>query len=460
MTSSALARGAGGRGSRAAILEAPVQATLLRLAWPIAATALLGEAQGFIAMFWIGRLVGVAGLATLAVISPVLIALALISGAVPLGVQVLAGRSAGSQDGDALPIVANGAYLAVSGSAAIAGLGLALLGPITRALAGDLAITGILGGYLLPFLLFYPVPAVSGVVMFAVNATGWTRFGLIQSVVSIALMIALMPVFAGVLDLGLAGVALSDGCSDALLLLLSCYAIYRLRDDLGLGVWQRAYRRLDLALWRRILAIGVPYQLARCMDFITKALLVRVMMESQQNAIVAGYGVATFAIALAVSAFGSLGIAAGIMVGQNVGAGQPERARTIIRIAIARLLALALALVALAAFAAPLLRIFTGDPKVVDQAIRVVDALKWSLPASMLSAALLRAYTAVSPNKLGNAISILCGATTLAIAYTWPGSQLDRITAAVLTSSYLRLALLAALYRRYFSAPLASRTPI
>jgi len=444
--------GAGGRHSRAAILEAPIQATLVRLTWPLAATALLGEAQGFISMFWIGRLLGVAGLATLAVMGPVLIALALISGAVPLGVQVLAMRSAGSQDGKALPVIVNGAYLAVAWGLVVMAIGLALLHPITRALAGDLAIGRNLAHYLLPFLLFYPVPMVSGVVMFAVGATGWTRFGLIQSLISIGLMVALMPVFAGVLELGLAGVALSDGCSDLLLLLLSGYAIYRFRDDLGLGAWQRAYRRLDLGAWRRILAVGLPYQLARGMDVITQAVLVRVMMEAGNAATVAGYGVAMFVITLAVSTFGSLGIAASIMVGQNVGAGQPARATAILGLAVTRLCALAAVLVVLATFAAPVFRIFTGDAQVVDQAVRVAGALRWAIPPGMLSAVLLRSYTAVSPNKLGNLLSVLCGATTIVLAYVWPGTALERVTVAVLASGYLRLALLAVVYRRSFGA--------
>jgi len=455
VTEAAGASGAGGRSSRAAILEAPIQATLVRLAWPVAATALLGEAQGFISTFWIGRLIGVAGLATLAVMSPVLIALALVGGAVQLGVQVLAARSAGSQDGKALPIIVNGAYLAVAWGFMVMALGLALFHPITRALAGDLAIAGSLGNYLLPFFLFYPVPMVSGVAVFAIGATGWTRFGLIQSVVSIGLLVALMPVFASVLDFGLGGVALSDGCSDVLLLLLSCYAIYRFRNDLGLGAWQRAYRRLDLGLWRRILAIGLPYQLARSMDFIAQAILVRVMMESGQNATVAGYGVAMLVITLAVSVFGSLGVAAGVMIGQNVGAKQPERARTIVHLAVTQMLALGIIVAVVMPFADPVFRIFTDDNKVVVQAASVARALTWIIPARMLSAALLRAYTAVSPNKLGNSLSIVCGAITIVIAYTWPGTELERVTVAVLASGYLRLVLLAVLYRRYFSAAIS-----
>jgi len=99
---------AGGPRSREAILGAPIQRTLLRLAWPAMATTLLGEFQTFISMFWIGRLIGELGLATLGVVAPVFTTLGLIAGATHIGVQVLAARSTGSADGRALPIVVNG----------------------------------------------------------------------------------------------------------------------------------------------------------------------------------------------------------------------------------------------------------------------------------------------------------------------------------------------------------------
>lgn len=442
--------GAGGRSSRAAILEGPIPATLLRLSWPIAGTVLLGEAQGVISALWIGRLIGVAGLATLAVMTPVLIALAVISGTVPLGVQVLAARSTGSGDGKALAILVNGAYLALAWGSLVTAIGVALLAEIAGALAGDLAVAAQLESYLLPFLLFYPVPMVGGVVLFAVGATGWTRFGLVQSAVSIALMVALMPVFAGALDLGLAGVALSDGCSDALLLLLSCYALVRFRGELGLRSWHSAHRRLALGWWRRIVAVSLPYQLARAVDFVGQVVLVRVMMGSGDEAAVAGYGVAMLVFALAAGALGSLGVAAGIMVGQNVGAGQAARATAIVRCAVAWLGGLGVALVVLAAFAAPVLGIFSDSARVVDHAVRVADALAWVLPANLVSAALLRAYAAVSSSKLGSALSIACGAVAIAVAIAWPGTELERVTAAVLAGGYLRLVLLAALYPRSF----------
>jgi Na+-driven multidrug efflux pump len=449
---------AGGPRSRDAILGAPIQRTLVRLAWPAMATTLLGEIQTLISTFWIGRLIGELGLATLGVVAPVFSTLGLFAGAAHIGVQVLAARSAGRADGKALPIVVNGSYLGLAWGLAVTLAGLVALGPITRALAGGLDIAGTLQPYLRVWLVFYALPVVAGVAMFAVNATGWTRFGMIQSIVSIGLLAVLMPLFVGALQLGLVGVALSDGCSDVILLALMGYAVYHFRADLGLGTWKRSDWRLDFTLWREILHVGLFFQLARGMDFIAQIALVRVVMISGEAA-VAGYSVAMLVITLAVGAIGCLGGAAGIMIGQNVGAGNPDRAKACLRTAVGWLAGLGAVLIALATFAGPVLRIFTDDDRVVAQATETIRALRWAMPAGMMSGTLLRAYTAVSPNKLGNSISIGCAVLTIVIANTWPGAPLASVAAAVITSQYLRLGLLAALYRRLFIAAIARRAP-
>ena len=151
---------AGGPRSRDAILGAPIQPTLFRLAWPAMATTLLDQAQTFISMFWIGRLLDAAGLAALGVIAPVVSTLGLLAGAVHTGVQVLTARSAGSADGKAIPIVVNGGYLGLAWGLAVTAAGLVFLGPITHALAGELDLAGALRPYLFAWLMFYALPVV------------------------------------------------------------------------------------------------------------------------------------------------------------------------------------------------------------------------------------------------------------------------------------------------------------
>jgi Na+-driven multidrug efflux pump len=451
------ASGAGGRHSRAAILEGDVGPTLLRVAWPIAGQSLVGECQGLFSNFWIGRLIGVDGFAVMAVWTPMYTALAFISGIIPLGVQVLTARSTGRQDGQAIPIIVNGGYLAAAWGIVIAVIGLVFIGPITSMLAGNLGIAHSLESYLIPLLVSYVVPSVTGVALFAIGATGWTRFGLIQSFVSIGFMLALMPIFVGVFHLGLAGLTISDACADTVLFALCGFALYRFRNDLELGAWRRTDWRLEVPLWGRIANAGVSYQLAMGMNFIAQAVLIRVIMRSGDKAAVAGYGVSQFLIGLAASVIGCIGVGAGIMIGQNAGARKPQRAVATLRVAATWVGGFAVVMVVLAGFCAPAVGILTDDPKVIDQAVLTANALKWAMPAAMLSALLLRTYTSVSPNKLGNILSVVVALLSIAIALSWPGEPREAVAAAIISTHYLRLVLLVFLYRRCFATVLERR---
>ena len=442
-------------GGRDAILGGPIGSTLIHLAWPLMLTAMLGLAQGSISFFWIGRLYGVDGTATLSVMGPVLQALSLIAGTMHVGVQVLTARATGSGSKDTVPIIINAGYLAIAWGVVITLLGLWQLGYLTDKLTGHLPIGQELRSYLIPWLLFYVFPVVTGVALFAVGGSGWTRFGMIQNIVSIALLFALMPVFITVLHLGLAGVALSDGVSDVLLLGLAGYALYRFRGDLGLGTWKRSDWRLDLKLWRMIVGVGFFYQLARASDVIAMMVLTRVVMQAGESAI-AGFGVMLQVLALATGALSCLGGAASIMIGQNVGAGNPERAVACLRVAVAWLFGIGVTLLVLASFAEPAFRIFTDDEATIANALALVGVIKWAVPSAMTCQVLLRAYTAVSPNKLGNLLSICCGVLCIVVAKLWPGTPVERVGVAWISSSYLRLAMLLVLYPRSFRAPIAA----
>ena len=451
--------GAGGRRSRAAILDGNIRSTMLSLAWPIAGQALLGECQQFFSSFWIGKLIGVAGLATVAVLGPVFQALAFISGIIPLGVQVLTARSTGRKDGQAIPIIVNGAYVAAAWAIVLAIVGLVFIGPITEGLCGSLDIANSLQSYLVPWLVFYVAPCVSSVAMFAISATGWTRFGLIQTIVSIGFMLALMPIFVGVLHLDLAGLAISDGCADLLLLVLCGFALYRFRNDLELGAWRRSDWRVVVPLWGRVVGAGVSYQLAMGMNSIAQVVNVRVIMRAGDKAAVAGFGITQLLITLTLGAVANcICGAAGIMIGQNAGARRPERAIAALRVAATWVAVASVGLVVLAGFCAPVVRIFTDKASVVSSAVATANALKWSLPPMMLSGLLLRAYTSVSPNKLGNTLSIVCALVGMVLALTWPGTSLEAVAAAVISTQYLRLALLVAMYRRCFTSVLERRS--
>lgn len=417
-------------------------------------TTLLSTWQVLMVSFWLGRLVGTEGLSTIAVMEPVFTILALVSGAPQVGVQVLTAEAAGRGEGS-VPVIVNGIYWGLAWALCVTTVGFVFLDPIVHRLAGDIGIATGLRHFLIPWLICYAAPVVTGVTLFAVSATGWTRFGVIQSILSLVFALTLMPVFIRLLGFGIAGATLTDACSDTLLLALTCFALYKYRDDLGLGTWRRKDWRVDVKILKHITSRGLFYQAARAMDFVAYAVMVRIMMESGRQSDVAAYGIAFLLIATVAGWLTCIGVAGSIMISQNVGAKQPDRAKAILRSAIGWLSVSSVALFVVASFPEPLTRIFTDDPAVISRTTDVLAVLRWSAPAGLLGSTLLRCYTAVSPNKLGSSLSIVSGVLAIVVANVVEGAPLVRIGAGLISSQSLRLILLVLSYRRSFSSIVA-----
>jgi Na+-driven multidrug efflux pump len=444
--------GAGGRRSRTAILEGPVGPTLFGLAWPMAGMLVLDQSQVFLTALFAGRLIEGDSLAALAVMSPVLLVLSLVTGALHVGVQVLVARSGGRGDGHAIPIVVNGLYMSMAWGVAVTLFALWQLPSLASALAGDLDIAKDLESYFLPWSCFYSATVIAGVVMFAVTGTGWTRFALGRSVAALALMLALVPIFVNVLGLGLAGLSLSDGISDTLLLVLACVALYKFRNDLELGPWRREHWRPDTGLWWRILSVGAPYQLARVTAAVAQIAMVRVLMTSNDADLVAGYGIAMLVIMMVLGlAGGCISAATGIMVGQNAGAGNLVRAKQSLGVALRWTAGLGVAVIVLTTFAEPVYGSFTDDPETVSHADSIMSILRWAVPASLVNGVLLRSYTALAANKLGNFVATGCSLLAIAAVLVLPGNPVELVTAVAVASAYVQLALVAVITRRAFA---------
>ena len=448
---------AGGPRSRDAIMSGPILATLVGLAWPMLAATFLGQLVDLVSMFWAGKLIGTGAIALVSLLGPLFTALLHLVSAVPVGVQVLVATSVGKGDGESPAIIVNGAYLVLAITLAITAVGLTQLGPISAALAGDLDLAAELERYLVPWCLFYPVPALAMVISYGVAAGGWTRFGLLQTFMTLALVTVLLPFFIAGCDLGLAGMAVADGVSDTVLLLFTWAALRRYRDDLlGLGEWRREAYRVTGRIWRRILAVGLPPQLVRSADFVAQVVFVRIVIGDGEVA-TAAYGVAMLLFLFPGSVTLALGNAAGIMIGHNAGAANAERARASLRLALISGVGFATAIALLSVLVTrPLVGLLTDDPAVVAEAVATLDLLRFALPPLAVMQCLLRAYTAVGRNKLASALSSGVTAASIAVAYLHPGSGLEAVVTALLVSTYGKAALLAAIYRGSFRRELTA----
>ena len=173
--------------------------------------------------------------------------------------------------------------------------------------------------------------------------------------------------------LGVPGAALATVLSQAIALGMALRALRR--NDQGLTLQRASFRPAPAICWR-ILAVGLPGSGQMLLRSAMSAVLMRIVAICGPAA-VAGYGIGLrWHMFILMPAF-ALGNATATLVGQNLGAGQPDRARRSAWLAggIDAGIMVLFAVLALVA-AEPLVRCFTRDPEVVRigvQYLRVVS---------------------------------------------------------------------------------------
>jgi putative MATE family efflux protein len=143
------------------------------------------------------------------------------------------------------------------------------------------------------------------------------------------------------------------------------YQLWRLGAGGGRLVVARRHLRLDPAVMLRLLRLslgGIGQFLVATASWLG---LVRILTPFGSEAL-AGYTIALRIIVVAILPSWGLGNAAATLVGQNLGAGRPDRAeRSVWLTGLCNMAFLAGVALVFVAFAEPLIRLFTEDPEVV-----------------------------------------------------------------------------------------------
>ncbi len=178
-------------------------------------------------------------------------------------------------------------------------------------------------------LCLFSAPAL----MLSTLLTYWSGRGRTRTVMAIELFTAAVNVglnallifgHAGLPRMGIAGAGLATGISACLGLAITAVLFLRPADRRDYGTWPR--RLFDPALMRRLLRFGLPNGTQFMLDLaafnLFVALLGRVgVVELEAANMAFGLNAVTF-----IPLFG-LGMTVSILVGQSVGAGQPDQAR-------------------------------------------------------------------------------------------------------------------------------------
>ena len=318
-------------------------------------------------LYWVGRLgkeavagVGIAGnlnFITLAVTQML-----------SVGITTLVSHATGQKDRDRALVVFNQSQVL----SVIVGLLFFLVGMATRtvyvnALGADSVTAGLASDYLLWF-----IPAMSlqfGMVAMgaALRGTGNFRPGMIVSTASVILNMVLAPflIFGWVTHrpYGVTGAAISTLVAVAVATVW--LTVYFLTKRSYLQFMPSAWKP-DWSLWKKMLGIGLPAG-AEFALLAVYLVIVYIVSRPFGSAAQAGFGIGMRIVQAGFMPVVALGFSVAPVAGQNFGARQPARVRATFRSAA---LMAAGAMVVFTAVcqvaAAPMVRVFSSDPQVID----------------------------------------------------------------------------------------------
>ena len=372
------------------LLSGSLWKALVALTGPMLVSGALQEVQSLIDLFWVGRL-GAHAIAAVSLSGIVIFLLSPVAMGLMIGTMALVSRRVGArQPIEAGQAIAQSLLLGLALGVVVSVVG-GILAPLVFPLLGMTAHTAPQSGvdptqvvhegvgflriiFYGQWLMFTLLACFA-----ALQASGDTRTPMICSLAASVLNMVLDPLLIYGIGpfprLGVPGAALATVIAQAVALVAALHALRQPRHHLEI---RRQSFRPDLSLCWRILRVGLPGSGQLLLRSAMSAALMRIV-ASCGPAAVAGYGLGLrWHMFILMPAF-ALGNAAATLVGQNLGARQPERARRSAWLAVGidvTIMAL-FAVLALVA-ATPLVRLFTSDPEVVRigaQYLRVVSPL-------------------------------------------------------------------------------------
>ena len=337
-----------------------------RFALPVAATAILEQLFNASDIAVVGNFTGDARTVAVAAVGANSAIIGLVVNlfiGIALGANVVIAHAIGQGDRKTV-------HKAVHTSVVVA-----LLGGVLVALLGELVAAPLLGLlnvpedvfplallYLRIYLAGMPVILLYNFEAAIFRSVGETKIPLIALFSSGILNVALNLFFVAVLGMTVNGVAIATVISNA----VSALLLYRRlrRTDMDIHLDPKALR-IDLAVFKRILRIGLPAGIQSAV-FSVSNIIIQSAINSLGTVVMAASSAAFNIEIITYDILNSFSQACTTFVGQNYGAGQISRCkRTMLLCMEEGLVTLAAAIALILSFGKPLLSIFNNDPEVV-----------------------------------------------------------------------------------------------
>jgi putative MATE family efflux protein len=314
------------------LIEGPIGPAVWHLAWPTMLQNIIAGLQGIIDHAMVGHFVGYTANAAIGVSWQIILVVIVFISSVFTGMAVLVARFAGANQPDKVNRTVYQAFLTAAGcSVFLASVGYLAAPALLQLVNAAPAVQA----EALPFLRAMFV-GMFGMIMFfmlsgAFRAAGDPqtplRLGVAMTVLTIALNVILIPAF------GTVGAAFGTiGSSSA----VSLYGLWRLtRPDAVIHFERGMSKRPDFGIIRSLFRFGLPTGVQGIAMNVGGVLLLRFIGSLEQSAEAQAAYAVGYTELFSLITWTSVGLmgAAATIAGQNLGAGNPERAIEGVRVA-------------------------------------------------------------------------------------------------------------------------------
>lgn len=352
---------------RHGLLSQPIGRVLLNMSLPNMLGILTVLGFNLVDTFFVSRL-GTEALAAISFTFPITLVITSIAIGIGAGVATNLGRLIGSGHAPIAKVFLHDALLlSFMLTVVLSLLGAWLFTPLFTLLGASAELLPLIHHYMLPWLVGVPLLVLQMVGNQGLKATGDTK--------SPAKILALAALINFVLDpllifgigpfprLELQGAALASVFSWIVALGLSSYLLIIKRHLLSTAriCWKRY-----CANWRRLAHIAQPAALMNLINPLANAVIMALLARMDHTAVAAfGAGIRLESVLLIVSMALSSSVVP--FVAQNLGAGQPQRARQAVLVSIRFVLVFqTLLYIPLACLAAPVAGLFSDDPQLLQ----------------------------------------------------------------------------------------------
>lgn len=404
------------------LTQGPIPGHLLRMAAPIAIGMLFQMLYVLIDLYFVAKLgdAAIAGVGTAGNVQFIIMAVTQVLG---VGTMALIAQAAGRKDAHDATLVFNQSLLLglFCGVLTLVG-GYGLSGFYIRALAADAATVDAGMSYLHWFLPGMALQFALVGIGSALRGTGVAKPTMVVQIVSVAINAALAPVliagwFTG-RPLGVAGAGLASTLAVLAGVVMMVWYFVRLETFVR---FDRAMFAPQLAVWKRILGIGLPPGGEFALMFVYMGVMYWLIRDFGAAA-QAGFGIGSRVMQAIFLPAMAIAFATAPVAGQNVGAGLGDRVRETFRSAalIGAVIMFALTLLC-QVYPDMLVRGFTDEADVIAVAAEFLTVISWNFVASGLIFSASGLFQA-----LGNTLPAFLSSASRLVTFVVPALWLSR----------------------------------